>query len=103
MHHDHAQLLLETRLATECYYMSRQSVDSLDRPLTEPGEIGAHETWWVERQEALELAGYMLRPRYHPNWKPSWAGTNKFHFRCEDGLSQTVSVGDRFFSLHCLR
>ena len=73
--------------------MSRQSVDSLDRPLREPGSIGAHETWWVERQEALECAGYMLRPRYRPHWQPSWAGTNKFHFRCEDGLSQTVSVG----------
>lgn len=70
--------------------MSRDSIDSLDRPVTtEPGAIGAHETWWVERQEALERAGYMLRPRYRPHWKPSWTGTDKFHFRCEDGLSQT--------------
>ena len=73
--------------------MSRQSLDSLDRPLrAEPGGIGAHETWWVERQEALERAGYMLRPRYRPQWKPSWTGTSKSHSRCEDGLSQTVSV-----------
>lgn len=73
--------------------MSRQSLDSLDRPLrTEPGGIGAHESWWVERQEALERAGYMLRPRYRPQWKPSWAGTSKSHFGFEDGLSQTVSA-----------
>jgi hypothetical protein len=73
--------------------MSRESVDSLDGPVTfEPGSIGDHETWWVERQEALERAGYMLRPRYRPHWKPSWTGTNKYHLRCEDGLSQTVSI-----------
>lgn len=74
--------------------MLRQSVDSLDRPLSaEPGGLGAHESWWVERQEALERAGYMLRPRYRPSWKPSWVGTNKFHFQSEDGLFQRVSVG----------
>ena len=73
--------------------MSQQVLDILDRPVTtEPGAIGAHETWWVERQEALERAGYMLRPRYRPHWKPSWASTDLFHFRHEDGLSQTVSV-----------
>lgn len=73
--------------------MSQEHLDILDRPVTrDPGAIGAHETWWVERQEALKRAGFMLRPRYRPHWKPSWDGTNKFHFRCEDGLSQTVSV-----------
>jgi hypothetical protein len=58
----------------------------------EIGRIDPIEAWWVERQEALERAGYMLRPRYRPGWKPSWAGTNKEHFLCEDGLLQGVSV-----------
>ncbi|KAF8263952.1 hypothetical protein EI94DRAFT_1739590, partial [Lactarius quietus] len=26
------------------------------------------ETWWVERQVALEAVGYMLRPRYRHGW-----------------------------------
>jgi hypothetical protein len=54
------------------------------------GGINSIESWWVERQEALEQAGYMLRPRYRPGWKPSWEGTNKLSFRCEDGQSVTV-------------
>ena len=61
-----------------------------DVPRTEPGSIGPHETWWVERQEALEQAGYMLRPRYRPGWKPSWAGTDKYHGNFEDGQSLLV-------------
>lgn len=44
---------------------------------TEVGDLDLVEAWWVERQEVLERADYMLRPRYHPGWKPSWAGTNK--------------------------
>ena len=49
------------------------------------GEISGPETWWVERQEALERAGYMLRPRYRPGWKPSWLTTGKHYFESEDG------------------
>lgn len=56
-----------------------------DTASAEPGAIGPNETWWVERQEALEQAGYMLRPRYRPGWKPSWAGTDKYHGSFEDG------------------
>jgi hypothetical protein len=34
-----------------------------------PGGISERESWWVERQEELEAAGYMLRPRYHRGLK----------------------------------
>ena len=64
-----------------------QDILSLGREL---GDINSAETWWVERQEALERAGYMLRPRYRPGWKPSWAGTSKDYFRCEDGVKKYV-------------
>ena len=56
-----------------------------DTPSIEPGAIGPNETWWVEQQEALEQSGYMLRPRYRPGWKPSWAGTDKYYSKFEDG------------------
>jgi hypothetical protein len=74
--------------------MSLQIADFLENLDTsgELGDIDLVEAWWVERQEALERAGYMLRPRYHPGWKPSWAGTNKEYFRCEDGQLQAVRV-----------
>jgi len=69
-------------------------VEFLDnpRPGRRPGDLGKHEEWWVERQQALEQAGYMLRPRYRPGWKPSWAGTNKFYLDFEDGQPLIVSV-----------
>ena len=38
-----------------------------------------------DHQQWLQEQGYMLRPRYHPDWKPSWAGTNKDSDDCEDG------------------
>ncbi|KAH9971406.1 kinase-like domain-containing protein [Lactifluus volemus] len=73
--------------------MSEPADDWISNPLKGlegyvPGQLGEMETWWAERQEALELAGYMLRPRYHPNWKPSWIGTKKNFSNCEDGQSE---------------
>jgi hypothetical protein len=72
---------------------SQQLRDLLgDIPRREPGGIGEHEAWWVERQQALEEAGYMLRPRYRTGWKPSWAGTNRYHRQFEDGIGLRVRV-----------
>ncbi|KAG7440649.1 uncharacterized protein BT62DRAFT_1012425 [Guyanagaster necrorhizus] len=37
------------------------------------------ELFWVKHQPYLENQGYLLRPRYHPDWCPSWIqkdGTN---------------------------
>lgn len=73
-----------------------------DRPRIVLGALVRHETWWVERQEALERAGYMLRPRYRPSWQPSWAGTKNFCFDCEDGLMQPVSHGTCLTRCPCL-
>ena len=72
-----------------------QYIPFLDDPIPgrQPGGIGETEKWWVERQEALERAGYMLRPRYRPGWQPSWTGTGKFYLYFEDGQSITVSLG----------
>jgi hypothetical protein len=69
-------------------------IDFLDNPIPgrQPGDIGLSERWWVERQQALERSGYMLRSRYRPGWKPSWTGTKKFYDDCEDGQRLGVSV-----------
>ena len=71
-----------------------QYIPFLDDPIPgrQPGDIGKPERWWVERQEALERAGYMLRPRFRPGWQPSWTGTNKKFYEFEDGQGVVVSV-----------
>src|SRR5258708_12393622 len=75
--------------------MAYQDVRELlgNRPRKKLGEIAGPEIWWVERQQALERAGYMLRSRYRSDWTPSWAGTNKLPLNFEDGHRQLVSNG----------
>jgi hypothetical protein len=62
------------------------------RPRGQRGELGENEKWWADRQKVLEQAGYMLRPRYHPGRKFSWAGTDKSYLDFEDGQPLVVSV-----------
>ncbi|KDQ55733.1 hypothetical protein JAAARDRAFT_133274 [Jaapia argillacea MUCL 33604] len=45
----------------------------------------SYEKFWKEHFHWLESHGYQLRPRYHPNWVPSWRGTEKFCRDFEDG------------------
>ncbi|EGO02257.1 hypothetical protein SERLA73DRAFT_48387 [Serpula lacrymans var. lacrymans S7.3] len=46
--------------------------------------------WWRDRQPYLASRGYMLRPRYHAGWKPSWLGTNVDPEYCEDSIEQLL-------------
>jgi hypothetical protein len=62
------------------------------RPEGQRGELHEPEIWWADRQKALEQAGYMLRPRYLPNRKFSWAGTDKSYLDFEDGQPLRVSA-----------
>lgn len=75
--------------------MSRQHhIDILDDqpPGRQPGDLDRREIWWMERQEALETAGYMLRARYRPGWIPSWRGTTQPYFKVEDGQPLSAST-----------
>jgi hypothetical protein len=73
--------------------MSQSYPDFLDKPSEWRGEIAGPEIWWVEKQQALEQAGYMLRPRYRTGWKPSWLTTGKDFLNVEDGQTRSVSTG----------
>nr|VWO99326.1 Ubiquitin ligase complex F-box protein GRR1, putative [Ganoderma boninense] len=43
---------------------------------------------WRDRQQYLELCGYMLRRRYHPEWQPSWKKDPTIRDRdAEDSIS----------------
>src|SRR5882724_9621840 len=48
------------------------------------------EQFWTDHQKWLQSRGYMLRPRYSPDWVPSWRGTTKFSYSCEDGIPKYV-------------
>ncbi|KAJ7113253.1 kinase-like domain-containing protein [Mycena crocata] len=49
--------------------------------------IEPEERFWVENQPFLLSRGYTLRPRYDPNWIPSWKrDARKARAFCEDDL-----------------
>ena len=52
-----------------------------------PGEI-----FWKNRYSFLLDRGYALRPRYHPDWRPSWIGTNRDPMFCEDSITLNVCL-----------
>jgi len=56
-----------------------------DLPNHGPEQLTESEAYWRDHQPWLASCGYMLRPRYTPNWKPSWEGTKKNYLDCEDG------------------
>lgn len=64
----------------------------LDRAVLE-----VHEVWWRDHQKWFQECGYMLRPRYMPDWKPSWLDKedNLFFFR-EDAQILWVRFVDLF-------
>ncbi|KAI0828174.1 kinase-like protein [Trametes gibbosa] len=56
-----------------------------------PTRTGAYdlipsEVFWRERYRHLKEAGYVLRPRYTPDWKPSWADTEMLPNHREDSV-----------------
>ncbi|RDB27847.1 hypothetical protein Hypma_002134 [Hypsizygus marmoreus] len=42
------------------------------------GKLRGNELLWVSLQPFLLSHGYRLRPRYHPDWIPSWRGVKDF-------------------------
>jgi hypothetical protein len=47
---------------------------------------------WVSRYKWLQSLGLELRPRYHPDWKPSWLRTNKDWRDAPDAIKLSVSI-----------
>ncbi|KAH7905857.1 hypothetical protein BJ138DRAFT_1017134, partial [Hygrophoropsis aurantiaca] len=64
---------------------------TLSAPTGPPGGLDDTEQRWCKRYDWLQGLGYMLRPRYAPGWTPSWEGTSKFWFECEDGQIPVVA------------
>ncbi|KAF7797599.1 hypothetical protein EIP86_008799 [Pleurotus ostreatoroseus] len=62
------------------------------------GRLGPNELWWSDQAGWLKEHGYQLRPRYQPGWVPSWEGTKKQFWKCEDGLPNVASVSYYVYS-----
>ena len=63
--------------------------------LSLPSEVlrarrGRTEQSWTEKQYFLEKKGYLLRPRYRPDWVPSWQETRGAVHTAEDALMLPV-------------
>jgi hypothetical protein len=49
------------------------------------------EVYWRDKYQWLLDSGYKLRPRYHPEWVPSWKkDTRLYPLSCEDALVNNV-------------
>ena len=68
----------------------------------EIGTLFDSELWWRDHYREIEARGYMLRPRYHPNWRPSWKRSGKDFFAAEDGQPTLVSVVCLVFTIFTL-
>jgi hypothetical protein len=56
------------------------------------GTLVMTERWWRDRYDEIAEHGYKLRPRYHPQWQPSWRESGKTFYTVEDGQPTIVRV-----------
>lgn len=72
----------------------RPNIEQLRAKLRNQGtELDATERSWRDRQVFLQSRGYMLRPRYHPDWVPSWVKDPTLdHEDCEDYVEHPVRL-----------
>ncbi|KAI0363364.1 hypothetical protein BV20DRAFT_975753 [Pilatotrama ljubarskyi] len=67
--------------------------DLLLLPPSELGKLTSGECWWRDHQIWLAERGYMLRPRYRPDWEPSWKkDPGRSPMGCEDWYSAGLTT-----------
>jgi hypothetical protein len=70
-------------------YNSGSHDESRDR---QAGFLVVTELWWRDHYNEITELGYKLRPRYHPQWQPSWLKSRKDFYAVEDGQPTIVRV-----------
>ena len=71
--------------------LSKEQIELDQKARDDHRTLLAHEVFWRDIQVWLTEQGYMLRPRYKPDWKPSWEGTGPYSWKGhEDGLTAGV-------------
>ena len=63
-------------------------------PDSRAGTLDLAERWWRNRYDEIAEYGYQLRPRYKPNWQPSWLKSGKVFYTVEDGQPSRVCGSD---------
>ena len=63
---------------------------------SEDDAIQEREVFWRDRYDFLRKAGYTLRPRYKPDWIPSWKTSGKRIIDCEDVVTVRVRLFPRY-------
>ncbi|KAG6826033.1 hypothetical protein H0H92_001363, partial [Tricholoma furcatifolium] len=58
------------------------------------GELAPGEFLWRKHCQFLKDRGYTLRPRYQPDWRPSWLTTSKQWWECEDSIRTSGKLMD---------
>lgn len=93
----------ETRVSREQALLAQLEPSVFGDMLTNnDGELSEFELWWSQHYHWLKDSGYLLRPRYAPDWTPSWQGTKKSWVLCEDSCVApvgTMNVGRFLASL----
>lgn len=64
--------------------VQRPSSGHADLKLVHGVEFSDREIYWRDHQKWLLECGYRLRPRYQPDWTPSWEKSGKPSTLCED-------------------
>ncbi|KAF8897935.1 hypothetical protein BD779DRAFT_410192 [Infundibulicybe gibba] len=57
-----------------------------------PRTINEDEVIWRDRYTFFHERGWELRPRYRPDWKPSWLGTSRKPANCEDSIYKLAPI-----------
>ena len=65
-----------------------------------PPTLSPSEKLWREHYSFLHHRGYILRPRYQPNWTPTLLGNGRHYHSGEDHIMQIVSVIFHFHYPH---
>lgn len=55
-------------------------------------QLSDYEARWRDRYHFLHSKGYTLRPRYHPEWVPSWLGSDILCYGAEDSITLPVRL-----------
>lgn len=95
-----------------CLLGGRLPLDALSTDATSPGSTDHSDSYystlteieqeWQEASEYLKMKGYMLRPRYRKDWRPSWRqpgneGKDPREFEDHIALPLEVSADDNYF------
>ncbi|KAJ7181370.1 hypothetical protein C8R43DRAFT_1229294 [Mycena crocata] len=74
----------EQRAKYPSLYAAKADVDA--------GRLSSYEVFWRDQNYWLKEHGYLLRPRYHPDWVASWKDNNGSYYSFEDRIRPPVML-----------